>query len=742
MLPSKNTEKKQNVSSIMTHDIKFVCRLIATIISTMIIIFGFILVFYNNPMFSLLSIKLDEGICFILSGLTIILAQKTNFNQPTKLITILPAIVLIIISGLSFFMYLSSTNLNSGNIFTSNIRSYYENILIMSIFLFIVGPTLLLLISNRFNPWIFQSLAWGIYSFSIFSFCSKVNHVETSVYLIPKLTTIPLSTAALFMLLSIGIILSRPNEGILKILLRKNIGGYILRLILTVTLLMPIAISYLENKGSEQGLWEERFGDSINAISSFIILSIVIVIIARVLERERLKHKEAQKKIKEQELILTKFTKDTEEKFINIIQRDQLTSLLNRLSFQEKLTSLIISKKFKYIAVFFIDITKFRFLNESLGHKKGDILLKAVALRLNEFFNNGLDNIARVNADKFAIYEKFKLSEEIQHYSNKIELVFKEPFIIEQTVNKLSIKIGAAINPENNTDGLTLLQNAEFALSYAKTQKSKIIKFYSEDMFNKASEKIIIENDLQHALTNNEFIVYFQPQVNLKTNKICGAEALIRWQHPTKGLLLPVNFIQLANETDLIDSINDHMLRAVFAIVNSDWSGPPVSVNISAQAFMNKYHFLEYIEELTEKYHVLPKNIEFEITESLLMENVQHNIAILFALKKLGFSFSIDDFGTGYSSFNYLSRIPADKIKIDMSFIKGLPLNRENAMIVKSIIALFHSLNMKVIAEGAATEEEIQFLKHENCDTVQGYYYYKPMPYEEFITLISSTVLY
>lgn len=224
----------------------------------------------------------------------------------------------------------------------------------------------------------------------------------------------------------------------------------------------------------------------------------------------------------------------------------------------------------------------------------------------------------------------------------------------------------------------------------------------------------------------------------MNTGKICGAEALVRWQHPVKGLISPNSFIDIAENTGLITALNEYVTRMVFQYIKADWQGPPISINISAQQIKDKYHLVEFLESLMKQYDVDPKFIGLEITESMIMEDTKHNISVLSALSELGFTIIIDDFGTGYSSFSYLYRIPAEKIKLDKAFISGLPDNYANAQIVKAMIKMLHSLRKKVIAEGAETEDEIQFLKACECDIAQGFYFYKPVSSDEFIGLIKN----
>lgn len=420
-------------------------------------------------------------------------------------------------------------------------------------------------------------------------------------------------------------------------------------------------------------------------------------------------------------------------------RHDILTGLLNRAALEEELDNIIYKIKSKIIAIIILDIDRFRLINEAYGHDLGDTILKSVAQRLAKLIDHEKTNAARLGSNKFILYyNNAKDVDDILDYAHKIERTFKEPFQVNQKNFFLTATLGIAIYPQDGGDGKTLITNANLAMIDAKSQGGNTSVFFTNELPAIAIEKLSMHADLRQAIAKNQFFLNYQPQINLKTEEICGVEALIRWQHPTKGLISPDDFIACAAETGLITALNEHIIRIVFQQLKSNWTGPPVSINISAQQFKNKFFLVEYLESLIKEFGVNPKNIELEITEDMLMEDTQHSLAVLGALYHIGFRFAIDDFGTGFSSFNYLYRIPADKIKIDRSFISGLPENKANAVIVKSMISMIHSLGKKVVAEGAETEAEVDFLKQEKCDIVQGYYYYKPMLIDKFIDLLAK----
>lgn len=429
----------------------------------------------------------------------------------------------------------------------------------------------------------------------------------------------------------------------------------------------------------------------------------------------------------------------TTEQIQTLSRYDILTGLVNRSTLIDELSDLISNQKSETLALLTLDIDNFKLINIRLGHDFGDEILKLIAQRLKTLIDYEKMNIARVGANKFILYyQKITHRDDILDFVHKIERTIKDPFHLNEEDILLTVSTGIACYPQDGSNSQILITHADLALAEAKKQGGNKSVFFTPAMSVQALDKATMHSDLRQALAENQFFLNLQPQIDLKTGEICGAEALARWRHPVKGLISPNDFIGDAEQIDLIIPFNEHIMRMVFQLIKSDWVGPPIAINISAQQFKNKYHLVEYLESLTSEFNVNPKHIHLEITESMVMDDSKHCIAVLGALNHLGFQLAIDDFGTGFSSFNYLYRIPADKVKIDRSFITGLPTNKASAVIVKSMITMLHTLGKQVIAEGAETEAEIEFLKQENCDIVQGYYYYKPMSTDDFIVLVAK----
>lgn len=423
----------------------------------------------------------------------------------------------------------------------------------------------------------------------------------------------------------------------------------------------------------------------------------------------------------------------------SISHQDILTGLLNRSTLEENLDQLITSGKLDTIAILILDIDRFKLINEALGHDQGDYLLKSVSIRLTDMIDREITHTARLGSDKFIIFFPITNKNDALNSARMIKQGFDKPFDIDQNEIALTVSIGMAIYPQNGINSKELITNADLAMMHAKDMGGNRIEFFMHTYPFIASKKLTLQMDIRHAIANNEFFLVYQPQIDLKTGNICAAEALVRWQHPDKGLIYPGSFISYAEQIGLIVPLNEHILYMAFQQIDSNWPGPPVSLNISAQQFKDGFHIVEYLESLLQEFRVNPKSIELEITEGTLMEDTEHNIAVISALHELGFQIAIDDFGTGFSSFSYLNHLPVQKIKIDRAFISGLPGNLANAKIVKAMIPLIHSLDMIVVAEGAEQQAEIEFLSHEKCDIVQGYYYYKPMSFSDYLIVMAKT---
>jgi diguanylate cyclase (GGDEF)-like protein len=393
------------------------------------------------------------------------------------------------------------------------------------------------------------------------------------------------------------------------------------------------------------------------------------------------------------------------------------------------------------LAVMFVDLGRFKFINDTLGHQTGDYLLQQVVQRLKNCIK-GEDLIARWGSDEFTLLlPKISDLEAIKAIAQKILDTLKYPFQINNRLIHIIGNVGVAVYPEHGQDAETLLKNADAALSQAQKYSHHNYQYYNPTLNSQAYELLTLENLLHSALKNEELLLYYQPIVNLNTGKIAKMEALLRWQNPQLGLVPPYVFIPLAEENGLIISIGEWVIKTACS-QNKIWQNmglPPikVSVNLSVRQFQQK-NLTSTIVKILEQTKLAPDYLELEITESITMKDTESAKSILTELNHLGIALSMDDFGTGYSSLGYLKQFPFNTLKIDRSFIKDLHSSSQDIAIVSAIITLGQGLNLNVVAEGVETEELKYLLKTLGCEYIQGYLFSKPLPAAEATKLLAS----
>ncbi len=386
-----------------------------------------------------------------------------------------------------------------------------------------------------------------------------------------------------------------------------------------------------------------------------------------------------------------------------------------------------------------IDLDRFKFVNDTLGHKSGDLVLRLVSERLQNAVRE-MDTVARLGGDKFVLVLSEASDEKLSSTAvQRLMDAVAPPFRLEGYEFFLTCSIGIAIYPADGADPETLIKHADIAMYRAKELRGNNFQFYTEGMNARALERLRIEGALRTALERNEFLLHYQPQVDLRTGRVVGMEALLRWQHPELGMIPPVRFIGLAEEIGLIVPIGAWVMRAA-CIQNKAWQDAGlghlrVAVNLSARQFYQE-NLVASVAAMLEETGLEPAFLEIELTESMVMTDVERTIGILRGLKELGVHLSIDDFGTGYSSLSYLKRFPIDLLKIDQSFVRDITIDPDDAAIVTSIISLAHSLRLCVTAEGVETAAQLAYLQRHGCDLIQGYYFSTPMPASGFAQLL------
>lgn len=440
----------------------------------------------------------------------------------------------------------------------------------------------------------------------------------------------------------------------------------------------------------------------------------------------------------------TKELELSREKMKHLAYNDTLTGLPNRRSFNGYLENLLNSKDKKNIAVMFIDLNRFKQINDTLGHEYGDTVIKEVAKRLSCFLKEN-SFVARLGGDEFVIVlsnADMKKAKKCAIYVNKI---LSEPIYINQKeeIHELYVSgsVGISIYPEDAIEKSTLLKYADLAMYAAKESGDNTFRFYSETTESNVAEKLLLEQSLCKALERNEIVIYYQPKVNVQSKNITGMEALIRWKHPQKGMISPAQFIPLAEETGIINQIGEWVLIEACK-QNKKWQdmGLPkmrISVNLSIRQFYGN-NVVRLVSKALEISGLDPEWLELEITEGLLIKNTKYVISILQEVRDMGVYVSIDDFGIGYSSFYRLKELPIQILKIDKNFITDISKEKTNSSIVKAIIELAHSMELKVVAEGVEKIDEFHTLSGLDCDEIQGFLFSKPIPTDEFEDLIKS----
>ena len=438
--------------------------------------------------------------------------------------------------------------------------------------------------------------------------------------------------------------------------------------------------------------------------------------------------------------------KAAEERIQFLAYHDGHTTLPNRAHFSQILHQGIVraQRNNQGLAVLFLDLDRFKNINDTLGHEAGDTYLQEIGRRLGHCVRQS-DTVARLGGDEFVILlEELREPAGVATAAGKIVAAVVKPFEISGHELRLTASIGISVYPQDGEDEQTLMTKADIAMYHAKGEGKNNFQFHSEQLKTNSFERLALESSLRRALERNEFQVHYQPKIELHGGKVVGMEALIRWQHPDLGLVSPLQFISLAEETGLIVPIGRWVLRTA-CLQTKAWREekglPPmtVAVNLSARQFSDA-NLLPDIASILEETAMDPAFLELEITESMIMRNVDKTLQTMTALKNLGIRLAIDDFGTGYSSLAHLKQFPLDTLKIDRSFIRDLPGDQDDAAITKAIIALGKNLNMTLVAEGVETLEQAEFLRAHSCEQCQGYYFSKPLDPENFSELLRSSI--
>jgi len=426
-----------------------------------------------------------------------------------------------------------------------------------------------------------------------------------------------------------------------------------------------------------------------------------------------------------------------------LAHHDCLTDLPNRLLLNDRLSqAMAAARRHKQqLAVLFVDVDRFKHINDTLGHAIGDELLLSVARRLVASVR-GSDTVSRHGGDEFVILlSTIAHAQDAALSAHKILTALGMPHRVKERDLQITVSMGIGVYPDDGTDAETLVKNADVAMLKAKDNGRNNYQFFKVDMNERALERQSLESGLRHALGGREFELYYQPKIDLETVAITGAEALIRWRQPRRGMVLPEKFIPIAEQCGYIVPIGQWVLheacRQTQGWLDANLAPIPMAINVSAIELRSK-DFVQGVRDALRETGLNPQYLEFELTETALTQDPTSTIAVLHALKDMGVKLTLDDFGTGYSSLSYLKRFPIDALKIDKSFVRGLCTNADDANIVSAVINMGKSFNLKVIAEGVETREQFLRLQAQQCAEGQGYYFQAPIAASAFAKLLGS----
>ena len=430
-------------------------------------------------------------------------------------------------------------------------------------------------------------------------------------------------------------------------------------------------------------------------------------------------------------------------KMAHLAQHDYLTGLPNRALLTERLSQAIgqADRHHKHVALLFLDLDFFKYINDSLGHSVGDQLLQSAAARLTTCVR-ATDTVCRQGGDEFVILlAETEQQQDAADIAEKLLSSFAAPHIIGVHELHLTLSIGISVYPNDGLNAEALIQNADTAMYHAKTSGRNNYKFFMAEMNERSVQRLFVENSLRRALKQDEFLLHYQPQIDITSGKVIGAEALIRWMDPELGLVYPERFVAIAEKSGLIVPIGQWVLREACKQIEtwliSGLRAVPVAVNISAMEFRNTT-FLDEVALVLKETGIAPHYLKLELTESILMHDVESSVSIFESLKTLGVKIAIDDFGTGYSSLSYLKRFPIGTLKIDQSFVNDITTDADDATIVSAVIGMGRNLNLRVIAEGVETTEQLEFLRVHLCDEGQGFLFSHPLPAEDFALMLNT----
>ncbi len=680
------------------------------------------------------TMKFNTALCFVLGGSSLWLWHQGratgSHKQQLRPVKPLPlnlnshrlaqgfAILVILISLLTLIQYGFGVNLGIDQLLFQQKTGIIGNEAPgrmapnTALDFLLLGSGLLLLTKKVYRP----AQSFGIIAFLV-AFLGLLGYLYgfSSFYKVGSYTTMALHTAIAFILLAAGLLSARPDRGLMSVITSDSAGGVMARRLAPAVIGIPPVLGWLVLLGKRSHLYHEDIGIAFLCILYIVFLATLVWWNARTLG------------VADYQAL-----------------HDLLTGLPNRILFNQRLSVSLLKarRQNSVLAVMFLDLDRFKKINDALGHDVGDELLKAVAIRLRDCLQKN-QTLARWGGDEFTLLLPQVIgTEDCANVAQHILDVLQPPFLIGNHYFHISSSIGIALYRGDGEDPETLIKNADVALYSAKEQGRKNYQFYTPTINEQASELLVLENRLHNALERGEFAIYYQPKVNIKTGKITGMEALLRWNCPSLGFVSPGKFIPLAEENGLILPIGEWVLQTACAQAKAwiEAGSPPirVAVNLSVRQFQQP-NLVKLVARCLEQAGLEPNYLELEITETITMQNVDLTRSILGQLDEMGVLISMDDFGTGYSSLSYLKNFPLHTLKIDRSFVRDLTVDPYDVAIASTVVALGRGLNMTVVAEGVETQEQLEKLRSLGCDEMQGYLFSKPLPPKDAIALIQRS---
>jgi diguanylate cyclase (GGDEF)-like protein len=565
-------------------------------------------------------------------------------------------------------------------------------------------------------------------------------------------TRIPMPMAAALFLLGGAIFFARPRSGIAGDLMGEGSGSVMARRFLPAVIFMPVLLGWICLHGERAGLYGTELGLAIYSTSSVVVFGVLVWLNTRKMNMEYAQRSAAETEIRTLNADLegrvaerTEALRASEAHLSYSAQHDFLTGLPNRMLLNDRVNQATVfaPRLNKKISVLFLDLDGFKHINDSLGHAIGDKLLQSIAKRLVKCVR-ATDTVSRQGGDEFVVLlSEMAQSEDAAITARRMLHEVAEAHSIDEHDLHVTASIGISVYPDDGRDAETLIKNADTAMYQAKENGRQGYQFFKPAMNVRAVARQSIEESLRRALERQEFALVYQPVVSLRTGEITGAEALLRWTHPERGAISPAKFIPVAEDSGLILAIDKWVLREACAQARA-WvdAGLPaitMAVNVSAIEFRNE-KFLEGIFTILKETGMDPRFLELELTESVLMKRPASTESILKALRAAGVQLAVDDFGTGYSSLSYLRKFSMDSLKIDRSFVRQITNAPDETSIVTAMVSMGRSLNLRVVAEGVETQNEVAFLQARQCDEAQGFYFSRAVPSELFAKLLANGI--